>query len=292
MSIASELNALNGYILGAYDEINTKGGTVPANKNMANLASAIGSISTGSPTTITPLSVTENGTYTAPTGTAYSPVTVTVSGGATDNNWAEVMRHESTELFDNTITELYRSVLYTNNGDAYITSMSFPSLTNLGSHAFYGQSKMVSINIPALTDLTGNYLFYFCSKLGSITLPALSHTSSSYYALEYLFSTCRAIQKIDLGNNSTTFNNRFDRYCFNGCTKLKALILRWNNVVINSASNNLTSSGIASGTGYIYVPSSLVSSYQAASNWSTYSSQIRAIEDYSSDGTVNGDINV
>lgn len=47
MSIASELNALNGYILGAYDEINTKGGTVPSNKNMANLASAIASISAG-----------------------------------------------------------------------------------------------------------------------------------------------------------------------------------------------------------------------------------------------------
>lgn len=47
MSIASELTALNGYILGAYDEINEKGGTVPANKNMANLASAISSIETG-----------------------------------------------------------------------------------------------------------------------------------------------------------------------------------------------------------------------------------------------------
>ena len=47
MSIASELTALNGYILGAYDEINEKGGTVPANKNMANLASAIATISGG-----------------------------------------------------------------------------------------------------------------------------------------------------------------------------------------------------------------------------------------------------
>lgn len=47
MSIASELSALNGYILGAYDEINDKGGTVPADKNMANLASAIASISSG-----------------------------------------------------------------------------------------------------------------------------------------------------------------------------------------------------------------------------------------------------
>lgn len=47
MSIASELSALNGYILGAYDEINDKGGTVPQNKNMANLATAIASISGG-----------------------------------------------------------------------------------------------------------------------------------------------------------------------------------------------------------------------------------------------------
>lgn len=47
MSIASELSALNGYILGAYDEVTNKGGTVPQNKNMANLATAIASISTG-----------------------------------------------------------------------------------------------------------------------------------------------------------------------------------------------------------------------------------------------------
>lgn len=33
------------------------------------------------PITVEPLSVTQNGTYTAPTGTAYSPVTVNVSGG-------------------------------------------------------------------------------------------------------------------------------------------------------------------------------------------------------------------
>lgn len=87
MSIASELSALNGYILGAYDEVNTMGGTVPQSKNMANLATAIGTIPTSGGTTITPLSVTNNGTYTAPTGTAYSPVTVNVNGGITFGNW-------------------------------------------------------------------------------------------------------------------------------------------------------------------------------------------------------------
>ena len=47
MSIASELSALNGYILSAYNEVNGKGGTIPQDKNMANLASAISSITTG-----------------------------------------------------------------------------------------------------------------------------------------------------------------------------------------------------------------------------------------------------
>ena len=37
---------------------------------------------TGGSVTVNPLSVTTNGTYTAPTGTAYSPVTVSVSGGS------------------------------------------------------------------------------------------------------------------------------------------------------------------------------------------------------------------
>ncbi len=91
MSIASELTALNGYILGAYDEINTKGGTVPANKNMANLASAIGTISGGggitfgdwvlSTGTIVPTeTISANYTITLPTTTASGTV---VSGAAT-----------------------------------------------------------------------------------------------------------------------------------------------------------------------------------------------------------------
>ena len=47
MSIASELTALNGHILDSYTAVNNKGGTVPANKNMVNLPTAIASISGG-----------------------------------------------------------------------------------------------------------------------------------------------------------------------------------------------------------------------------------------------------
>lgn len=47
MSIATELTALSGHITNAYDAVQTKGGTIPANKNMANLDDAILSIQSG-----------------------------------------------------------------------------------------------------------------------------------------------------------------------------------------------------------------------------------------------------
>ena len=47
MSIASELQTLNDKILDAYDAVSDKGGTIPSAKNMANLATAIASISGG-----------------------------------------------------------------------------------------------------------------------------------------------------------------------------------------------------------------------------------------------------
>lgn len=47
MSVADELTALSTNISSAYDAIETKGGTIPANKNTENLATAIGTISGG-----------------------------------------------------------------------------------------------------------------------------------------------------------------------------------------------------------------------------------------------------
>lgn len=47
MSIATELEDLQTYLSNAYDKVEDKGGTLPQNKNMYNLANAIDSISTG-----------------------------------------------------------------------------------------------------------------------------------------------------------------------------------------------------------------------------------------------------
>lgn len=191
MSIASELNALNGYILGAYDEINTKGGTVPANKNMANLASAIGSISTGSSTTITPLNVTENGTYTAPTGTAYSPVTVNVSGGGiTFGDWVV---STGTIVPTETISTTYTVTLPTTtvsgtiaSGPAtaiFLLALELPPYATIANYYRSILRAMANCNVTRKgSGYMGNTYVANFNTTGSIT----TNTSTSALDIEYL----------------------------------------------------------------------------------------------------------
>lgn len=260
MSIASELNALNDHILGAYDAIDTKGGTIPQNKNMANLPDAIDSI----------------------------------PSGGVDNNWAAVMQGDTNALYDNDATSIREYMFGQGNANnsIYLTSVSVPNAAIVGGRAFYYQGKIVSINLPKVATLKGEQNFNHCSSLSEIKLPALNYIDNTSQRANETFYYCLAIQKIDLGNNTTSLNGNFYSETFRYCTNLKALILRWNSVALVRQSNALNNSGISSGTGYIYVPKSLVSNYKSSSNWSTYANQIRAIEDYSDDGTVNGNITV
>lgn len=84
MSIATSLTKLETDITSAYNAVQTKGGTIPSDKNTDNLATAINSISGGGGgSTLITKSITENGTYNASSDNVdgYSQVTVNVSGG-------------------------------------------------------------------------------------------------------------------------------------------------------------------------------------------------------------------
>lgn len=91
----------------------------------------------------------------------------------------------------------------------------------------------------------------------------------------YALYGCAALALVDLPNATKVDNNAFD-----GCTALQTVILRGNTVATLGATNVFNNTPIASGEGYIYFHAALVDSYKAATNWSTYASQIRAIEDY------------
>lgn len=111
------------------------------------------------------------------------------------------------------------------------------------------------------------YAFRACAALTSINFPSVTSVSIG------AFWQCTALTKAEFASTVSFANN-----AFYGCSALKALILRNTEAVSTITGTPFASSAIASGTGYIYVPSALVETYKT--NWTAYAGQIRAIEDY------------
>ena len=200
--------------------------------------------------------------------------------------------------FVNTVDLIGDEALTNSIIDRSITEFADSNLTNLGTHAFGGCSNLTSVDLPALTSAEP-YAFQQCG-LEVVNLPVLLTVRL------YLFSNNKNLKKVRLPAATSVEGNAFT-YCsslsevdlpaaknvgfdvFRDCSSLSVLILRSGTVCTTSGTlpNNCP---IASGTGYIYVPSALVDSYKAATNWSTYAAQFRALEDYTVDGTTTGEL--
>lgn len=89
------------------------------------------------------------------------------------------------------------------------------------------------------------------------------------------FDACGRVTKMDFLRVQTIGNA-----AFRSTGSLTAVIIRTPSVVPLTGTITFSGGAVATGTGFIYVPSSLVDSYKAATNWVTYADQIRAIEDY------------
>ena len=93
------------------------------------------------------------------------------------------------------------------------------------------------------------------------------------------FEGCAALTVVDIPSATKLAVSAFGK-----CSSLETLILRGESMCALAHTGALLSTPIASGTGYIYVPSALVDTYKAATNWRTYANQFRALEDYTVDG--------
>lgn len=207
------------------------------------------------------------------------------------------------------------------NGCTNLTSVSLPNLTSVaGTYAFAACTKLTSISLPkASFSASATRVFYNCTALVSVDLPllpTLDLRTSTFYnckslknvnlpqcsslgaqtfvnctALEQIsfpafngnayaqeFKGCTALKKVDFGGKV----NFPKTQVFQDCTALEALILRGSTVSTLANTNNFSGSKIEDGSGYIYVPESLLSTYKAATNWSTFSAQFRSIEAYPS----------
>lgn len=149
-----------------------------------------------------------------------------------------------------------------------LTEYISTDVKNIRACAFRAATKLVKVDFPNATS-GGNYAFMECSYLREVNLPSLSSAGQNF------FQSCSSLEFLTLPNLRTIPNN-----CFNSCSKLKTLVLSLGSVCSLGSTGAFSSTPIASGTGYIYVPATLVEKYKTATNWSTYADQIRAIEDY------------
>lgn len=291
---------------------------------------------------IEPLSVTENGTYTAPEGVdGYSPITVNVpipdgyikpSGTKeiTENGTHDAKAYESVNVnvpipegyiqpsgtlevtengtFDVTDKASVNVNVPTGGGDegtnvqwfadlitntektvevyndkfegtlsAYafyersnVTKIELPNLQYLKERCFFGCQNLKTLLIPGLVGYTYQYMAAGCTALVNVDIHGTSYVSS------YTFQNCSSLKKVDLHSVGT-----IGTYAFTGATKFETLIIRTDTVPALGGTNAFNNTKIKSGgTGYIYVKSALLDAFKSATNWSTFETQFRAIEDY------------
>ena len=217
------------------------------------------------PAVVEELSVTENGTYEPDDGVdGFSKVTVNVasSGGGEKQVYG---------FLDNTITaidsDVEKVVAYACRGLSKIKTVNVPNAKSIGSYAFYYCTAMTSINAPKVTSLD-TYVFYNCA-IKSVNFPLATSVPTQ------CFYSCNSLAKADFGVASSIAASAF------AYAKLETLILRRTSGICSLSNKNaLVDTPIEKGTGHIYIPAALLDTYRAASNWSNFASQFRAIEDY------------
>ena len=211
----------------------TANGTYNAEDDSAD---GYSSVSVTVPTvTATSLSVTSNGTYTAPAGTAYTPVTVNVSGGGNNDFKAFIGRTSGSPSLPSDLTTIGNYAFYTwtnlaltslpstvtTIGDsafyncANLALTSLPSgVTTIGASAFYGCKNLTLTSLPSTVTTIGTSAFSGCTNLALTSLPSSVTTLGGY-----AFYNCTNLELTNIPSSV----NRLNSYVFYGCTKLVSI---------------------------------------------------------------------
>ena len=202
------------------------------------------------------------------------------TGGSTEDLLAARITNTLTHYENAEVSLIYKNAFADCES---LVSISCPNVETIQKNAFYNAFALETAYFPNVKNFPMNGVFRACGKLKEF----VAHKLNTARLDSEVFGGCTAITKIDLGRvGSITGYGVFMK-----CTSLKALILRQTDAICTLTSNTaFNNSSIASGTGYIYVPSALIEEYKAATNWSTYAAQFRALEDYTVDGTITGEL--
>jgi len=125
-------------------------------------------------------------------------------------------------------------------------------------------------NTSSVTNM--NYMFSGCAALTSLNISNLD--TSSVTDMSYMFYSCTALTSLDISNLDTS--SVIDmKNMFLSCDALQYLIINSSTFKFQAKTSITLPS-----TCKILVPSALIDTYKAATNWSAHASKFDAIENY------------
>ncbi|MBR2554291.1 MAG: leucine-rich repeat protein [Aeriscardovia sp.] len=186
-------------------------------------------------------------------------VTGSYEGGGGSGIFADYINGvENIIIEDENVTAVSNSALRRKNN----FSVRFPNCTELGTSAFQ-ESFLTSAYLPKVTS-AGQSPFR-SSRLEYSILPALTSMGNSMHE-----SIGNYLLGADYGASAQS-TLTIQNWCFYGCPNCNKIVLRYSDVCPLANTNAFQGSAFANNGsgGTLYVPSALIASYQAASNWST-----------------------
>lgn len=196
-----------------------------------------------------------------------------------------LIAHTLTDLEDDTVTKLRTRAFY---GNAALRTVVLPNATAIGSNAFQNCTALTSAVFDKAASV-GSSMFNGCTALQTVSFPqatgigvaAFTNAPTGVLAFPNVTSVSSgaAAQNGPAGFDFTK-KITIPANAFNGAYNFKHLVLRSSELCPLSNVNAFTNSPIGVGLGYIYVPSDMVDTYKAATNWSTYADQIVPISEY------------
>jgi len=175
------------------------------------------------------------------------------------------------------MTEIPDYYLYCRSSDttstfSYCSKVNLPEeVTYIGNYAFQCCSNLAITKLPSEVEEIGMGCFGDCPKLAITEMP-----SKLEMARNNAFQNCTGLTEITWPGSTVKMGTRV----FSGCTNLQKFVMpNITSIPTLNSTNVFTSTPIASGTGYIYVPDNLVDSFKTATNWSTYADQIKGVSE-------------
>ena len=256
MSVATELQNYNDGLLDAYDAVSAKGGTIPAQKNLANLPDAIDSISGG--------------------GSTVNPyITFSTESGTNNLKLAKKLNGLNLEYsYDTTTWSTWDLTTPLEFGGATKLYMRGTNATLATSGSNYTQFAFS--NNTVLVDCSGRI-----NKLLKYDDEAYDYTVTADYCFYYLFRDCKALKTAPelsaVGLRSYCYANMFK-----DCTSLIAAPELPSTTLVSGCYGNMFS-GCTSLTTAPELPATTLASncYNSMFNGCTNLTYVKCLAEYS-----------